>query len=211
MKVEKTAFLTAVKDLRDCGLSNVPLDCNQPVKNDFYLLFVKAVESVPPMRTDELPGTVSTIYNLLVDQINEKLLAEKNATPDLADMVNQAREKEKEKTEMGKKPAAKPAVPKAKAAAVVKVKAEPKVKPAPPANDPAPQQKVEPIVILPPKIKAETKADLAVAFVKENPGATMYQLKQLPWNTANDSYYNLFNRKIKEGTMRKDGKKYFIV
>lgn len=197
MNVDKGILKVSIKALNNCGLAKFQVDSKQAVET-LISDFMSAVETVPVEKENDLPDAVADLYNLLSDKKTME------GGFDIADAALAARQK-KEEIDMGKekKVVAKPTEKKP-------VKKEKPAKPAKPAKEtkPVPEKKV---VVKTEKVGNETNCVLAVDYIRKNPGGTMADLKVQDWNTKGITYYNLFNKLIKAGTMKKEGNGYLVV
>jgi hypothetical protein len=190
--IERKELVKSVKVLNDCGLAKFPVDPKQGMES-LISDFLSMVETVPVEKENELPDIVSNMYNTLADN---KAIAEGNF--DIADMALEARRKNEEIM---------------KEIPVPDVVVVESVEPAP-VEKPVKEKKVKQVEVKPKNelgIRLGSKADMAIDYVKTNPGATMYTIRQQEWNDKNDTYYNLFGKLIKDGKMKKDGKGYIVV
>jgi len=196
--MERKTVVSASKALNETGYALFQIDIKLKGQ-ELFDEFISACETIPADKEDLLPDLVTNTFNALVDGQDGEM--------DITDIAMEARKKEsemkKEKKETVKEPKKETKPVKEKVTKPVKEKVEKVVKEKVEKPKPVKEKKE-------PTEKGMTKANMAMEFVRNNPGATMYQLKQQDWNTANDAYYNLFNKKILEGIMRKDGKGYYL-
>lgn len=194
--MERKTVVSASKALNETGYALFQIDVKLKGQ-ELFDEFISACETIPADKEDSLPDLVTNTFNELVDGQDSEM--------DITDIAMEARKKEsemkKEEKETVKEPKKETNPVKEKVTKPVKEKVEKVVKVKKPKTV---KEKKEPTE------KGMTKSALAIEFVKNNPGATMYQIKQQPWNDYNKSCYNLFNKKILEGVMRKDGKGYYL-
>ena len=231
--IDKGLLKLSITALNNCGLAAFKVNSKQ-VMETLISDFMSAVETVPVDKENDLPDAVADMYNILSDN---KTMDEGF---DIADAALAARNKKEEmdmkkggtKVEAEKVGAKKVEAKKAKPIKETKptketkpVKPTKETKPAKPTKEtkPAkPTKETKPAKQIVTKaaktVKVEgginvrpgTKIEMAVQFIRENPGKTMYDLKQCEWNDKNDEYRNKFADFIEKGYMRKEGKGYFI-
>lgn len=213
--IDKGLLKLSVTALNNCGLAAFKVNSKQ-VMETLISDFMSAVETVPVEKENDLPDAVADMYNILSDN---KTMDEGF---DIADAAFAARNK-KEEMEMKKggtkAEVKKVEVKKAKPIKETKPIKEKIIKPAKPAKETKPAKQIvtkaaKTVGVVGVEgginVRPGTKIEMAVQFIRENPGKTMYDLKQCEWNDKNDEYRNYFSKFIEKGYMRKEGKGYYV-
>jgi hypothetical protein len=204
--VNEKYFKQAVEQMNESELFPVKIQLGSELKESTLKVFMENVEAVPVEKETEIGPKIVEMYNFIFDeayQIPEGIFDEEVVMEEV-------------KMEDAVDPSVEVAAPVGGTVeAVVKVK---KVKapkePKEPKEPKAPKEKKE---HTPLAEKGEygfrkgSKCDLFINAVKENPGITMKEVQELPWNDNKATYNGTLSKMKKEGKMKTENGKIFLV
>jgi len=187
-------FKQAVELMNANELYSVKIQLGEELKDSTLKVFMDNVEAVPVEKEEEIVEKIVEMYNFIFDdeyQIPEGIFEEESEMEEVAEEVRVGGTVE------------------------VKVKKEKKVKePKAPKEPKALKEKKE---HTPLAEKGEygfrkgSRCDLFINAVKENPGITMKEVQELPWNDNKATYNGTLSKMKKEGKMKTENGKIFLV